>query len=122
MRLACQELLAHLLRPLQSSFLPLREDLKSKHTGGVLVFFRGPVPILGIEADPVVLNVFININIADLKVREACVELLHDFISEDQIEDKYEQKNEERPGWLFRPTTGDELIKYGVISNIRVSH
>ena len=107
---------------MQSIFLPLSEDLKSKDARGVFVFFRGPVPVFGIEADPVVLNVLINLNIADLKIREASVEVLHDRVSEDEVEDKNEQKNEERPSWLFRPTTLDELLKYCVISHIRVPH
>ena len=86
------------LRLDQGRLLFFGQDLQSEVLGGVAIFFNGPVAVLVVKRDPVVLNVFIKLNVADFETRNDSVQLFHDPRAQDLV-DKEKHKDEEKgPG------------------------
>ena len=69
-----QDVILHLLGVEHGFLLSLGQDLQTKFLVGIAVLLDGPVAVLVIKRHPVVLNVFIKFNVANLEIREAGVE------------------------------------------------
>ena len=104
-----------------SKTLPLiiSQDLQAKDIPGVLLLLDGPLAVLFIESDPVVVNILIDFDIADLERREALVERLLQEVTE--VPDKVENDEGDHHGPLDAvPALVGEDVAHGVLGDVGV--
>ena len=88
------------------------QKLEAKCLGCILIFLNGPVAIFIIQAGPVVVDVLIQLDVANDQIGEAEGEALHDSIAKDLVEKKEDKESEE---W---PSRG--LVEFSISPNLIV--
>lgn len=105
---------------LETRKLCISQDLHLEGIPGVLLLLDRPLAVLIIERDPVVVNLLVNIDIADLEGREALVERLLQPIAE--VIDKVEHDEGDHQGPLDAiPALVREDGAHSVLSDVSVN-
>ena len=63
---------------LQALKLAIGEDLHLESVAGIVFLLLGPLAVLSVKGGPVVVDIFVELDVTDLKAREALVEELVD--------------------------------------------
>ena len=98
------------------------QKLEAECLGCILIFLHGPVAIFIIQAGPVVVNVLIQLDVANDQVGEAEGEAFHDSIAKDLVEKKEDKESEEWPsrGLVELSIRPDFVV--GVLADIWSNH